>query len=243
MRCFCFLKNVIDQTSDETAYKRRYGFDFAGPSIPFGAHVEFLPKSQVDMARVHEFGSKMLQGIFVGYQQDSGGGWSKDLLVADWDQIENAEHVSEIQTKRFHYKEVDVMLKQGKFISPLVEGTLRQPGSNRYRNSSSRRQAKGDLLRGDDVDEERVDTDEEEGAEDEDRKEPAEAQPEETESADAPKDYWSFPGETIHIHHVQPRTTLFVPTEENYPIPVKYLDVMRRTDTDIEDRKDCFYSP
>ena len=88
MRCFCFLKNVIDQTSYETAYKRRYGFDFAGPLIPFGAHVEFLPKSKVDKARVHEFGSKMLQGIFVGYQQDSGGGWSKDLLLADWDQIE-----------------------------------------------------------------------------------------------------------------------------------------------------------
>ena len=83
MRCFCFLKNIIDQTSDETAYKRRFGVDFAGPLIPFGAHVEYLPKSQTDKARVHEFGSKMLQGIFVGYHQGSGGSWSKDVLVAD----------------------------------------------------------------------------------------------------------------------------------------------------------------
>ena len=103
MRCFCFLKNVIDQTSDETAYKRRFGVDFAGPLIPFGAHVEYLPKSQTDKARVHEFGSKMLQGIFAGYQQGSGGSWSKDVLVADWDNIENAEHVSEIHVKRVHH--------------------------------------------------------------------------------------------------------------------------------------------
>ena len=93
----------------------------------------------------------MLQGIILGYQQKYGGGWSDDLWVADWGQIENAEHVSEIKPKRFHYKEVEVKLTNGKFIFPLVEGTLRQPGSNRYRNSSSRRQAKGDLLRDDEI--------------------------------------------------------------------------------------------
>ena len=143
MRCFCFLKNVIDQTSDETAYKRRFGLDFAGPLIPFGAHVEYLPKSQIDKARVHEFGSKMLQGIFVGYHQGSGGGWSRDIVVADWDHIENAEQVSDIHVKRVHHKEIELKLKNGKFVFPLAEGTLRQPGSNRHRNSSSRSHAKG----------------------------------------------------------------------------------------------------
>ena len=106
----------------------------------------------------------------------------------------------------------------------LADGTLRQPGSYRHRNSSSRRRAKGDLLQDDEDVEERVDADEEDEAKVEDVKEPA-AQPEETAPAEAPEDYWSFPGETIHIHHVDPRTTLFVPTDENCPIPVKYLDV------------------
>ena len=51
----------------------------------------------------------MLQGIFVGYKQKSGGGWdNKDLWVADWDQIVNAEHVTDIHPKRCHYKEVEV---------------------------------------------------------------------------------------------------------------------------------------
>ena len=80
MQCFCFLKNVVDQTSEETAYKRRFGYDFDGPLIPFGAHVAFLPSSKGDKARCHQFGSKMLQGIFVGYKQKSGGGLdNKDL--------------------------------------------------------------------------------------------------------------------------------------------------------------------
>ena len=35
MTCFCFLKNVVDQTGEETSCKRRFGFDFAGPFDPF----------------------------------------------------------------------------------------------------------------------------------------------------------------------------------------------------------------
>ena len=80
----CYVSACFDQLDgEETAYKRRFGYDFAGPLIPFGAHVEFLPSSKEDKARCHQFGSKMLQGIFVGYKQNSGGGWDKDLLVAD----------------------------------------------------------------------------------------------------------------------------------------------------------------
>ena len=63
MKCFCFLKNVVDQTGEETAFKRRFGYDFAGPLIPFGAHVEYLPITEEDKARCHQFGSKMLKGI------------------------------------------------------------------------------------------------------------------------------------------------------------------------------------
>ena len=98
----------------------------------------------------------MLQGIFVGYHQGSGGGWSRDILVVDWDQNENAEQVRDIHIKRVHHKEIELKLKSGKFVFPLAEGPLRQPGSNRHRNSSSRNHSKGD----DDA-EEQVDTDEE----------------------------------------------------------------------------------
>ena len=169
----------------------------------------------------------------LGCQQKSGGGWGKDLLVADWDAIENAEHVSDIYPKRFKHKEIEVKTTNGKFVFPLAEVILRQPGSDRHRNSSSRRRAKGDLEH-DDAQEE----DEAEAAKEEDE-EKAAAQPEVTQSADEPKDYWSFPGATIHIHHVVPRTSLFVPTDERCPIPVKYLDVERSTYTDLENKAEA----
>ena len=38
----------------------------------------------------------MLSGIFLGYEQQAGGGWSGNLLLADWDDIENAEAACDI---------------------------------------------------------------------------------------------------------------------------------------------------
>ena len=154
-------------------------------------------------------------------------------MVADWDTIENAEHVSDVYPKRFQQKELEVETKNGKFVFPLADGVLWQPGSDKQRNSSSRRRAQGDL----EPDDTQQEEDEPESAKED--KEQAPAQPEETQSAEAPKDYWSFPGDTIHIHHVVPRSSLFVPTDENCPLPVKYLDVERRTYTDLENKAEA----
>ena len=65
-------------------------------------------------------------------------------------------------------------------------------------------------------DEEATQVDEEQ-CEDESSQKHAEAQPEETDTANAPNEFWGFPGETIHIHNVQPRNTLFVPADEIAP--------------------------
>ena len=97
MLCHCVLKNVVDVSDeDETAYQRRFGADFAGPLILFGAEINYLPITDEDKARCHQLGSKVLSGIFLGYDQKAGGGWSGDLLVADWDQMKIAEHFSDM---------------------------------------------------------------------------------------------------------------------------------------------------
>ena len=38
-------------------------------------------------------------------------------------------------------------------------------------------------------------------------------------------------GEFIYRHHVGPRVKLYVPREESFPIPLKYIDVTRNTST------------
>ena len=117
MDCYCFLRCVHDQLnaggdSSRTAFELRFGHPFKGPIIPFGAQIEYKPSQQSDILRLHQFGKKMLSGIFLGYAQHAGGGWTGDLIISDWEQIENATTNSDIHTKRFKAEEVVVTFKQ-----------------------------------------------------------------------------------------------------------------------------------
>ena len=38
-----------------------------GPIIPFGSLVEYYPISAKDQSRIHQFGKKVLPGLFLGY--------------------------------------------------------------------------------------------------------------------------------------------------------------------------------
>ena len=38
----------------------------------------------------------------------------------------------------------------------------------------------------------------------------------------------------IHRHHVEPRVKLYVPRAESFPIPLKYIDVARTSDSPLE---------
>ena len=42
-------------------------------------------------------------------------------------------------------------------------------------------------------------------------------------------DFWTITWEFIYRHHVVPRVKLYVPREESFPIPLKYIDVTRTT--------------
>ena len=47
-------------------------------------------------------------------------------------------------------------------------------------------------------------------------------------------DFWSISGAYIYRHHVEPRVQLYVPTEESFLVPLKYIDVTRTTDTTLD---------
>ena len=68
VECYCNLRNIHDKLSDgKTLYERRFGMPFNGPMIPFGAMVEYHLVSAKDQSRLHQFGSKVLPGKFLGY--------------------------------------------------------------------------------------------------------------------------------------------------------------------------------
>ena len=41
-------------------------------------------------------------------------------------------------------------------------------------------------------------------------------------------------GDSIHRHHVELRVQLYVRKEESFSIPLKYIDVIRSTHTDLD---------
>ena len=51
--------------------------------------------------------------------------------------------------------------------------------------------------------------------------------------AEARNDFWTITGEFI-CHHVEPRVKLYVPREESFLIPLKYIDVTRNTHTSLD---------
>ena len=74
MECYTYLRNVQDLLSDgRTPYERRFGKPFKGPIIPFGSLVEYHPTTANDQSRIHQFGKKVLPGLFVGYALYAGG--------------------------------------------------------------------------------------------------------------------------------------------------------------------------
>ena len=82
--CYCHQGNFQDLLEDgKTPRERRFGEPFKGPVIPFGALVENHPISSRAQSRLHQFGKKVLPGIFLGYELIAGV-FSKEIF---WSQI------------------------------------------------------------------------------------------------------------------------------------------------------------
>ena len=123
MECYTYLRNVQDLLSDgKTPYERRFGKPFEGPLIPFGSLVEYYPISAKDQSRIHQFGKKVLPGLFLGHALYAGGIWKGDILVADIEELETMD-ASEIYSKRLNAKEVIFPSENGKFIFPAADRT------------------------------------------------------------------------------------------------------------------------
>ena len=137
MECCTYLRNVQDLLSDgKTPYERRFGKPFKGPIIPFGSLVEYYPITAKDQSRIHQFGKKVLPGLFLGYALYAGGIWKGDILVADIEELETMD-ASEIYSKRLNAKEVIFPKENGEFIFPVADGRIKLPGGDQELRTST----------------------------------------------------------------------------------------------------------
>ena len=83
------------------------GNHYKGPIIPFGSLVEYHPITAKDQSRIHQFGKKVLPGLFLGYALYGGGIWKGDVLIADLEELETMD-ASEIYSKKTQCERGDI---------------------------------------------------------------------------------------------------------------------------------------
>ena len=70
------------------------------PSIPFGAKITYKPSSDKDIDDMPKLGTKLRDSVFVGYDQNVGGGWSGDVLVLDAMQLGSVDSIHRAYVRR-----------------------------------------------------------------------------------------------------------------------------------------------
>ena len=122
--------------------------------------------------------------------------------------------------RRSNAKEVLMTQKGDEFILPVADGTAKLSGRDaaEFREPTLRREQ---TVRSEDFSGEL-------------QGESGESQPTESkDDAEARADFWSIQGDFNNRHHNGPRVQLYVPKEETFPIPLKFIDVTRSTPTDL----------
>ena len=170
---------------------------FKGHIIPFGSLVEYYPISAKDQSRIHQFGKKVLPGLFLGYTLYAGEIWKGDMLVANIEELETMD-ASEIFSKRLNAKEV-IFPKEGEFTFPVADGRIKLPGvdqdlrtSTLIRERPNRGESHVDFL-----------------GESEGSLPPLHESF--LDAGEAINDFWSVSGNFIYRHHVEPRVKLYSP--------------------------------
>ena len=220
MECYTYLRNVTDLLSDgKTPYERRFGKPFKGSIIPFGSLVEYNPISAKDQSRIHQFGKKVLPGLFLGYALYAGRIWKGDILFADIQELETMD-ASEIYSKRLNAKEV-MFPKENLFSSRIwtnqTSWRRSRPENIHLDTGSSNSRRKSRRFLG-----------ESEGSP---PPPPHDALPD---AGEAINDFWSMSGNFKNRQHVEPRVKLHSPRKETFPIPLKYIDVFRTSHTNLD---------
>ena len=217
MECYTCLRNVTDLLSDgKTPYVRRFGQPFKGPIIPFGSLVEYHPITAKDQSRIHQFGKKVLPGLFLGYALYAGRIWKGDVLVADLEGLETMD-ASDIYSKKTQCERGDISQRKKDNLlfqsqmdesKPLEEiRTWEHPPWYGIDQINFLGESEGSLPQ------------------------PQDSFPG---AGEAMNDFWSMSGNFIYHHHVGPRVKLYSPREESFPIPLEYIDVSRTTHTNLD---------
>ena len=194
-----------------------------GPSSHLVHWLNIIPCPRKISQESINFEKKVLPGIFLGYVLYAGGIWKGDILVVNLEELEEMD-ASEIHAKGLNAKEVILPKRDEKCKFPVADGKVLLYGGDQVMRTSTlilnqpvRGESRQDFI-------------------DESKGSPPtmyfrESYPDAGEARD---DFWSISGDFINCHHVEPRVELNTPWEESFPIPLKYVDIIRVTHTTLD---------
>ena len=135
---------------------------------------------------------------------------------------------SEIYSKRLNAKEVIIPKEKGEFIFPIADGRIKLLGGDQDLRTSTL--IREHPIRGESR---RYFLGESEGSL------PPPLQDSLPDACEAINDFWSMSGNFKNRHHVEPRDKLYSPRDESFPFPLKYIDVSRTTQTNLDVMQEC----
>ena len=169
------------------------------------------------------------------------------LLVADWEEAEAASRGPQVHAEGLKAAQAQVVSVNDHSIFPVAGGDLQQPEDTMKtvvkrinENILNDSKTPHDLDKEDDESETGIaggDPTPDGGSSDGC-----------TDRLIGNKDFWSVSGDFIIRQHTSPRTEMYVPSSVDFPIPLKYVDVTRRTETNLESASeriisDCWNVP
>ena len=195
-----------------------------GPIIPFGSLLECYLISSKDHSRIHQFWKESFTWIVLWIRSQRI--WKGDMLVADIQELETMD-ASEIDSKKkTHCKGSNTYQRKWKIHFSSRRWTSqsfwkRRGTENTHldREHPIRGESRKDFLG------------ESEGS-------LLPPQDSLAHAGEAKYDFWSMSGSFIYRHHVEPRVELYSSREESFPIPPKYIDVSRTTQTNLDVMQD-----
>ena len=132
---------------------------------------------------------------------------------------------SELHARKLSAKEVVTPMKGDIFIFPVADGTVKIFGREQRLSTSTLirdRHERGE--------EQEVFRGESDGL-----SSPTPIKDDSTrDDEEAGNDFWTITGDLIYRHHVEPRVKLYMPKEETFLIPLKYIDVTRITNNSLD---------
>ena len=86
--------------NDKVPWQLRFGEDFSGMRIPFGAKILFWNNPKVKAPKISKFSPTAAEGIFLGHRIQPGFIWKDEYLAAPLDKTEGAIEANDLKIIR-----------------------------------------------------------------------------------------------------------------------------------------------